>query len=131
MVHEHRRGSVPMPLDVAATDALGTGLTAPGPPGCVADPLVARAAPVERLRVIAAGQRLCNGRRPEVRRARAGFRLESPVLLIRSITACVLGDACLVLGGGGGFAGASLVVCVVVMLVGVVTFADWLRRGRA
>ncbi|MCS6521060.1 hypothetical protein [Curtobacterium citreum] len=57
--------------------------------------------------------------------------MESPVLLIRSITACVLGDACLVLGVGGGFAGASLVVCVVVMVVGVVTFADWLRRGRA
>ncbi|GGL71091.1 hypothetical protein GCM10009706_06720 [Curtobacterium citreum] len=29
MVHEHRRGSVPMPLDVTATDSLGTGLTVP------------------------------------------------------------------------------------------------------
>ncbi|QKS14790.1 hypothetical protein HUN59_11640 [Curtobacterium sp. Csp2] len=57
--------------------------------------------------------------------------MESPVLLIRSITACVLGDGCLVLGVGCGFAGASLVVCVVVMVVGVVTFADWLRSGRA
>ncbi len=57
--------------------------------------------------------------------------MESPVFLVQAITECVLGDACLVLGVGGGFAGASVVVCVVSMVVGVVTFAEWLRRSRA
>lgn len=61
--------------------------------------------------------------------------MESPVLRIQAVTACVLGVACLVLGVGvgvgGGFAGASLVVCVVVMVVGVVAFMYLLRRGRA
>jgi uncharacterized membrane protein len=76
-----------------------------------------------------------NGRRPEVRRVKAGVRVKYPVLLIQSITAFILGVACLVLGLGAGFSGSDgllfLIVCIVLIVVGVLGFAYWLRKIRA
>lgn len=66
---------------------------------------------------------------------KAGICVKYPVLLIQSIAAFILGIACLVLGLGTGFSGSDgllfLIVCIVLIVVGVLAFAYWLRRVRA
>lgn len=62
--------------------------------------------------------------------------MKYPVLLIQSITAFIIGSVCLILGVNTGFSGSDgtlfLMVCVVLIVVGILTFVYWLRkRGQS
>lgn len=101
----------------------------------VAGPAIETPCGRERLRTTTAGEQAYNRPCPEVHRVKAEVRVKYPVLLIQSITAFVLGVACLVLGLGAGFSGSDgllfLIVCIVLLVVGVLAFAHWLRKVRA
>lgn len=58
--------------------------------------------------------------------------MKYPVVFNQSITAFVIGIVCLILGVNTGFSGSDgtlfLVVCVVLIAAGILTFVYWLRK---